>query len=212
VDLVTELDPRHGYAYQTAGIVLSAAGRLDESNRILLKGLEKGPPRWTYPYYLSFNYWFYLGDYENGARYARIAAKTPGASANVSQLAVSLSAKAGTPEDAIATLTELRATVEDEITAARLDEQIRLAILERDAQMLERAAERFRAERGRDILALEELVVSGHVRALPEDAFGGKYEWSRGERKVRSSANPFRFSPRQGPQQGGFAPPPGRSP
>ncbi len=36
-DLVTDLDPRHGYAYQTAGIVLSAVGRLDESDRILLK-------------------------------------------------------------------------------------------------------------------------------------------------------------------------------
>jgi hypothetical protein len=199
-DLVTELDPRHGYAYQTAGIVLSSIGRLDESNRILLKGMEKGPPYWTFPYYLSFNHWFYLGDYEAGAAYARIAATRPGASPNVSHLALSLSAKSGTPEDAIALLEEMRRTVQDEVTAGKLEEQLKLAVLERDAQALERAAERFRAQRGRDPISLDELVWTGHVRALPKDPFGGVYRWDPGERKVRSSANPFRFVFREAPQ------------
>jgi tetratricopeptide (TPR) repeat protein len=207
VDLVTDLDPRHGYAYQSAGIVLSAAGRLDESDRILEKGMEKGPPYWTFPYYLSFNHWFYRGDYEQGAHYARIAASTPGASPNISQLAVSLSSKSGTPEDAISMLEELRTTVQDEVTASRLDEQMKLAILERDAQRLERAVEAFRATQRRDPFSLHELVVAGLVRAIPQDPFGGEYRWDPEERKVRSSANPFRFSPREGPQQGGFAKP-----
>ncbi len=159
VDLVTDLDPRHGYAYQTAGIVLSAAGRLEESNRILLKGMEKGPPWWSFPYYVSFNHWFYLGDYAKGAEYARIAALRPGASRNISQLALSLSSKSGRPEDALAVLQELRGTVKDEVSAAALDEQVKLAVLERDAQALELAAARFRAEQGRwpdddEILAL----------------------------------------------------------
>lgn len=207
VDLVTDLDPRHGYAYQAAGIVLSAAGRLEESNRILEKGMAKGPPYWTFPYYLSFNHWFYLGDYEKGAHYARLAAKAPGASPNISHLALSLSSKAGTPDDAIAVLEELRATVQDELTASRLDEQVKLALLERDAQRLEVAVERFRAAQGRDPFALEELVVAGLVAALPDDPFGGEYRWDPVARKVHSSANPFRFSPREGPQQGGFAMP-----
>src|SRR5512139_2756421 len=134
VDLVTDLDPRHGYAYHTAGIVLSAAGRLDESDRILVKGMEKGPPGWwSFPYYLAFNAWFYRGDYEAGARWAEIAARTPGASPNISHLAVALRSKTGTPDDAIQMLRELRATVKDEVTAARLDEQMKLAVLERDA-------------------------------------------------------------------------------
>jgi tetratricopeptide (TPR) repeat protein len=207
VDLVTDLDPRHGYAYQTAGIVLSATGRLDESDRILEKGMGKGPPSWTFPYYLAFNHWFYRGDYEKGAQYARIAAKTPGASPNISQLAVSLSSKSGTPEDAIAMLRELRAAVKDEATASRLDEQMKLAILERDAQALERGAAYFRVLHGRDPASLHELVLAGVVRAVPKDPFGGEYVWNAGERKVRSSANPFRFSPREPPQTGGFEQP-----
>jgi len=207
VDLVTDLDPRHGYAYQTAGIVLSAAGRLDESDRILEKGMAKGPPYWSFPYYLSFNHWFYRGDYAEGARYARLAAKVPGASPGISQLALSLSSKSGTPDDALAMLEELRRTVQDEVTASRLEEQMKLAILERDAQRLERAVARFRAVQGRDPFSLEELVVAGIVARLPEDPFGGEYRWDAAEGKVHSSANPFRFSPREGPQDGGFQKP-----
>jgi tetratricopeptide (TPR) repeat protein len=209
LDLVTDLDPRHGYAYQAGGIVLSAVGRLDESDRILEKGVERGPPYWTFPFYLSFNQWFYRGDYEKGAHWARIAARTPGASPNISHLALSLSAKSGSPEVALEMLTALKATVKDELTAARLDEQMKLAVLERDAQALERAVERFREARGRDPVDLEELVRAGLVSRIPKDPFGGVYRWDPEERKVRSSENPFRFSVREGPQTTTFADPGG---
>lgn len=196
-DLVTDLDPRHGYAYQTAGIVLSAAGRLEESDRILEKGVAKGPPYWTFPYYRAFNAWFYRGDYAEGAHWAEVAARTPGASPNISHLALSLRSKTGSPEDALEMLRELRATVKDEVSASRLDEQMKLAVLERDAQALERAAARFEADRGRPVRSLEELVWSGYVSALPEDPFGGRYVWRADEQRVRSTANPFRFTLRE---------------
>ncbi len=198
VDLVTDLDPRHGYAYQTAGIVLSAYGRLDESDRILLKGMEKGPPLWTFPYYVSFNHWFYRGDYEKGAEYARIAAARNGASEGVRQLALSLSSKAGTPEDALRVLEQIRATVQDEVSAAAIDQQMKLAVVERDAQALERAAARFRADRGRWPADLDELVRARYVAAIPPDPFGGRYVRDR-DGRVRSSANPFRFELHEGP-------------
>jgi tetratricopeptide (TPR) repeat protein len=199
VELVTDLDPGHGYAYQTAGIVLSSVGRLDESNRILEKGMEKGPPYWTFPYYVAFNYWFYRGDYATAARYAERAAQTPGASPNISHLAVSLASKGGTPELALEMLEELGRTVKDEATAARLDEQRKLALLERDCQALERAAARFERERGRRIWSLSELVTHGYVPAIPQDPFGGEYQWDGAEGKVHSSANSFRFSPPEKP-------------
>ncbi len=203
VDLVTDLDPRHGYAYQTAGIVLSAAGRIVESNQILEKGMVTGPPWWSFPYYLSFNHWFYLGDYAGGAEYARIAAKRPGASVNVARLALSLSSKSGSPEDAIAMIQELRATVSDEVSTSALDEQMKLAIVERDAQALERAITRFAAERGRPPEGFGDLVRAGYVVELPKDPFGGTYAVGD-DGKVRSSANPFRFQLREGPHTSGF--------
>lgn len=204
VDLVTDLDPRHGYAYQTAGIVLSAAGRLEESDAILEKGIARGPPYWTYPYYLAFNAWFYRGDMAAGARWAEVAARTPGASPNISHLAVSLASKSGTPEDAIEMLREIRPTVKDEATLSRIDEQMKLAVLERDAQALEREARRFEAERGRPIRSLEDLVREGYLTAIPEDPFGGRYRWHAVEGRVHSSANPFRFGFRLPPQSPKF--------
>jgi tetratricopeptide (TPR) repeat protein len=211
LDLVTDLDPRHGYAYQTGGIVLSAAGRLEESNRILQKGMERGPRSWAFPYYVAFNYWFYLGDYAAAAWYADIAARTPGASPNVSHLAVALASKSGSPDLALDMLAELRHAVKDEATSARLDEQVKLATLERDCQVLERAAARFEAERGRPIRSLAELLESGYLSRIPPDPFGGSYQWHADEKQVRSSANPFRFSLRQAPQTPKFhyQPPPG---
>jgi tetratricopeptide (TPR) repeat protein len=201
VDLVTDLDPRHGYAYQTAGIVLSAYGRLEESNRILAKGMDRGPNWWSFPFYISFNHWYYEGDYATGAKYAAIAARTPGASTNISRLALSLASKSGRPEEAVELLLEMRKTVRDEKTAATLDEQIKLAILERDAQSLEGAAAEFEARRSRPIRSLDDLVAAGLVPSIPPDPFGGRYVWNAGEGKVHSSVNGFRFRLREGPHQ-----------
>jgi tetratricopeptide (TPR) repeat protein len=193
-ELVTDLDPRHGYAFQTAGIVLSAAGRLEESDAILEKGIERGPPGWwSYPYYLSFNAWFYRGDFVAGARWAEQAARTPGASPNISHLALSLASKTGTPEQAIAMLQELRRTVQDEISAGRIDEQLKLAYLERDAQALEKLVAAYRERTGAEPVDLSALVRAGLLPALPQDPFGGKYVWVAEANEVRSSANPFRF-------------------
>jgi hypothetical protein len=202
VDLVTDLDPRHGYAYQTAGIVLSAEKRVPESNAILEKGLAHGPPMWTFGYYLAFNHWFYQGDFAGAARYAEIAARTPGASPNISHLAVALASKGGTPQDAVDLLLQLRREVKDDATAARLDEQLRMAVLERDAQALERAAAEFEQRTGLPLGALDELVVAGLVREIPRDPNGGRYVWDAQEHRVHSTATSFRFTP----------PAPGRTP
>lgn len=198
IDLVTDLDPRHGYAYQTGGIVLSSVGRLDESDAILEKGIVRGPNWWTYPYYVAFNYWFYRGDVATAATWAERAARTPGASPNISQLAVALRAKSGSPGLVIPILEQLRDAARDPAIAERLEEQLRLAILERDAQSLERAAREYASRTGRSIEALSDLVHAGLIPALPRDPFGGHYRWDPEAQEVRSSANPFRFRLRQG--------------
>ena len=199
LDLVTDLDPRHGYAYQTGGIVLSTVGRLDESDALLRKGVERGPPYWTFGYYLAFNAWFYRADYPAAARWAEVAARQPGASPNISHLAVSLASKSGTPAQALTLIDELLATVTEDELRARLEEQRKLAVLERDAQALERAVADHRVRTGLPVVHLSQLLVAGLVARLPEDPFGGTYEIGA-DGRVHSSANAFRFSPREGPQ------------
>jgi tetratricopeptide (TPR) repeat protein len=182
VDLVTDLDPMHGYAYQSAGIVLSTQGRLEESDRILEKGMKKGPNWWSYPFYIAFNHYFYRGDYAEGARWAEIAARTPGASPNISHLALSLDVKSGQTDHAIEFLSELRKVAKDETTANALEEQYRLALLQREFRRLDAAVDAYRAASGRDPARFEELVAAGFLDAVPEaDPFGGRFELREGK-------------------------------
>jgi tetratricopeptide (TPR) repeat protein len=196
VDLVTDLDPRHGYAYQTAGIVLSSVGRLDESDRILKKGM--GPERpnwWSYPFYVAFNNYFYRGDYVEAARWAKIAARTPGASANISHLALALDVKSGSPDDAVRFLEEMRSVAKDDKTAAALDEQYRLAVLQRDFARLDAAVGAYRQQTGHPPRDLGLLVSAGLLPELPAaDPFGGTYYLDR-EGTVHATGRDFRFRP-----------------
>jgi len=119
-------------------------------------------------------------------------------------MAVSLASKSGTPEQALEMIRELRATVQDEVSASRLDEQEKLALLERDAQRLERLVATFRERTGREPGDLSDLVRAGLLEALPPDPFGGRYRWVASAGEVQSSANPFRFRLRGGRHQPGF--------
>jgi len=93
----------------------------------------------------------------------------------------------------------LLGATKDDKSAAALQEQMRLAVLERDAQALERAASEFKQRYGRPIFSLEELVVTGFIPRIPPDPFGGRYLWNAAEQRVHSSENPFRFRVRSGP-------------
>jgi tetratricopeptide (TPR) repeat protein len=177
VDLVTDLDPGHGYAYQSAGILLSTLGRLDESDRILRKGIERGPNWWSFPFYIAFNHYFYRGDLAEGARWAEIAARTPGASPNISHLALSLNVKSGATDRAIEFVAELRKVAKDEATARALDEQYHLALLQQEFRRLDAAVAAYRAATGRAPARFEELVAAGALDRLPgPDPFGGRFE------------------------------------
>jgi tetratricopeptide (TPR) repeat protein len=177
VDLVTDLDPRHGYAYQTGGIVLSSQQRLEESDRILEKGMEPGRPGWwSYPFYRAFNDYFYRGDYDGAAAWAEKAARTPGASTNISHLAVALQVKRGDPDEAIRFVEAMLAEAKDQSTRTALQEQRRLALLQRDYARLDAALARYRERHGQVPSRLEALVEDGLLERLPPDPYGGRYQ------------------------------------
>ncbi len=191
VDVITDLDPDHGYAYQTAGIALSSSNHLDQSDAILEKGITRGPNWWTYPFYRAFNEFHYRDDYASASRWAEQAARTPGATPNMAKLALALKVKSGSPDDAVRFLEEMRATARDERTAEILDEQYRVAVLQRDFAVLDGAVERFREARGRDPRDLRELVTAGLLPDLPAEPYGGAYVWRDGA--VHSTGKDFRF-------------------
>src|SRR3990170_7095555 len=79
MDVVTTLDPKFAYAYQFGGVTLSELGnRPDMSNMLLEKGLKENPEVWQIPFYLGFNNFFHLHNYEKAAKYMSIASELPG--------------------------------------------------------------------------------------------------------------------------------------
>lgn len=192
LELVTDLDPGHGYAYQVGANVLVSAGRLDEANAILEKGMRNVPDRYVLPFHRAVNAFLYQGDHLTAARYFERAARTPGAPPHLAEYVLAQYARGDAAEAALSFLRHLEAEAQDDESRRALGTQIQRAIVERDAARLEEAAERYRARVGIAPVALEQLVQEGLVAQIPPDPFGGSY-YLDDEGRVRSSANPRRF-------------------
>jgi tetratricopeptide (TPR) repeat protein len=195
VDLVTELDPRHGYAYQVAGVVLGAVGRASESNAILEKGVRNVPDRYSLPFQRAVNAFLYDGDYPEAGKWFLAASRTPGApAARMQAYAASMLVKGDRHEQAVALLDEALRTAEDEETRKSLRRQLDQVELEQRAEIVERAAAAYHAHYGFPPVPLQVLVAEGYLAELPADPFGGLL-YLDAEGRVRSSKNDYRYQP-----------------
>jgi tetratricopeptide (TPR) repeat protein len=198
-DLVTDLDPGHGYAYQVAGTLLGSYDRVAESNAILEKGMRSCPTRYILPFLRAFNAFYYEGDYAAAGRFMEIAARTPGAPERLRQNVLAMYVKGDRTDAALAFLEEARAAAEDDETRKAIDAQVRQAVLERDAAMLDRLVAQYEERRGVRPFLLAALVAEGFVERIPDDPFGGVYVLGP-DGRVRSSAHAGRFSPPDRPR------------
>jgi tetratricopeptide (TPR) repeat protein len=193
VDAVTDLDPKHGYAYQVAGAILSSVGRIDESNRILEKGTRAVPDRYILPYHRAFNSFYYQDDWKEAGRWAEVAARTPGAPPHVRQNVLAYYVKGNRADAAVAFLGQALTEAKDPDTRKALESQLQQARLELDASKVEDAIQEWRARYRAGPLALGQLVSEGLLPAIPPDPYGGDLYLDE-EGRVRSTANPFRFA------------------
>jgi len=200
VDVVTDLDPGHGYAYQVAGTILSNVGRVDESNRILEKGTRAVPNRYILPYYRAFNAFYYQGDWTEAGKWAEVAARTPGAPQHVRQNVLAYYVKGRRADAAVAFLEQALQEARDPDSRKALESQLTQARLELDAARLEEAIETWRDRYHAGPLSLGQLVSEGLLQAIPPDPYGGEL-FLDAEGRVRSSANPFRFGRPERPDQ-----------
>lgn len=199
VDLVTDLDPGHGYAYQVAGTLLGSYDRVPESNAILEKGMRNCPSRYILPFLRAFNAFYYDGDYAAAGRFVEIAARTPGAPARLQQNVVAMYVKGRRTDAALAFLEQARAAAQDDETRRAIDAQIKQAILERDAAVLDEAVARYEERHGIRPIGLFALIGDGLVERIPADPFGGFYVIGA-DGRVCSSVHPARFAPPDRPR------------
>jgi hypothetical protein len=194
LELVTDLDPRHGYAYQVGANGLASAGLVADSDAILEKGTRNVPNRYILPFHRAVNAFLYEGDYALAGRWFEIAARTPGAPDHLREYVLAMYVKGDAAEAAISFLGHLEAAAQDDESRKAIRAQIDQAVVERDAAALEEAAARFRERFGVRPVALGQLVAEGLVPAIPPDPFGGSYVLDA-DGRVRSTKHARRFQP-----------------
>jgi hypothetical protein len=193
VDTLTDLDPRHGYAYQVAGTLLSAYDQVAESNAILEKGTRALPDRYILPYLRAFNAFYYDDDWTAAGRYAAISARTPGAPAHVRQNVLAYYVKGKRADAAVEFLEQSLLEAKDPETQKAVEGQLRQAVLERDAVRVDDAVQVWRDRYVIGPLGLGQLVGEGLLPAIPPDPHGGELYVDE-DGRVRSTANPYRFA------------------
>lgn len=125
IEIVTDLDPRFEEPIFFGGVVLSLeVGAVEESNLLLKKGMINSPNEWRLPFYLGFNYWYYLKDHARAAEYISLASELPGAPSYLPRLAATLYMKSGQREVGLRFLRELYNQAQDENLRGVIKEKI----------------------------------------------------------------------------------------
>lgn len=188
LDVITTLDPKFARVYEAGGIALvTLVVLVEESNRILEKGMRYNPDVWQLPFYLGFNYYFEYRDDQKAADYIARASQLPGAPEYLAPLAARLYVSARAPEDAIDFLARMHAQTTDENVKRVLERRLKEVVVERDLQLLDEAISRYQKLYGRPPARLEDLVGPGLLRQLPREPFGGRYLYDPESQSVRSS-------------------------
>ncbi len=194
LDVVTTLSPAFKDPYEFGAIILALeAGEIENSNRLLKKGIKHSPRYWRFPFYLGFNYFFYLGDYQSAAFYMERASRSPGHPAYLPSLTSRLYAEARNPEYAIEFLIEIYKGTEDEMIKKEIEVRIKELIIERDLNLLEKMVRRYVQLYNHTPLSLKELVKSNLIKYIPKEPFGGHYYIDEEAGLVRSSTHPERL-------------------
>lgn len=203
LDVITTLDPQYDYIYRMAGITMTELANLPElSNRLLKKGLQSPSHTWHIPYLMAYNYYFYLGDVEQAAHYARLAAQVPGGPPWLLNMATQMSAHAGHPEFALNFLRSMHQQAEDPRIKESLENHIKEVIIERDIRLLDPITAQFYQREHRYPKRVEELLTKGYVNVLPQEPFGGSYLMEEETGRITSSTHPTRLKMYKAPGSG----------
>jgi len=169
----TDLDPYFLDPYLlTNGVLGWEANRVVETNRLLTKGSHYRDWDYWLPFYLGFNYYYFLGDNPKAAEYLMQAAQKPGADPFFSFLAARLAYKGNRTENAIVFLQGILKTTKDE--TMRKDYEIRLEALKKMLD-LERSVAVYKERTGNYPEKLSDLINQRIIGGIPNDPYGGEF-------------------------------------
>ncbi|MFP6578581.1 MAG: hypothetical protein VCC02_02150 [Myxococcota bacterium] len=159
VDVVTTLDPHVDHPYRFAAIWMTdSEASVREANRLLERGIAQHPDEWRNRHLLGFNHFFYLGEPARAADALEEAAVLPRAPAYLGRLAARLRSQGGSLEASALFLQQMLDQAHDDGSRAPYQAAFDEVEIEYSARALDRARERFEAERGTPLVKLAELL------------------------------------------------------
>ncbi|MCH2184568.1 hypothetical protein MK280_01715 [Myxococcota bacterium] len=158
IDVVTTLNPWVGHPYRFAAVWLTESEEnVRTANRLLERGIEHHPEEWRNRFYLGFNLFYYLMEYQSAAEQIEVASGLPGSPAYLPRLVARLRSETAEIDVAEAFLLELVQSTDDPV----LQEGYRAGLdeieIERKARFLDEARKVYRERRGQDIENVESL-------------------------------------------------------
>lgn len=167
-----QLDPYNTDAYYFAQATFTwDVGRVSEINDMLDYGMRYRVWDYQLPFFAGFNTAYFLKDFSRAAKYMKKAAMLSGEPL-FTNLAARYFYEAGREDLGIIFLDSMQKNAKNEKVKELLH-------MRREAlaavKSIRQAAERFRSRKGRDPVAIEELVDSGFLRQIPLDPYGGRF-------------------------------------
>lgn len=173
LQVATDLDPRFLDPYHFGEMVLTwDAGRVTDANRLLEKALRHRGDDWVVPFYLGFNYFYFLHDNAKGGEYLMMASRLPGSQAFVGLLASRLATQSGRSEAAAVFLDELVRSTSDAALRAHIEKRLEAV---KAIAVIERAVAIYQQRFGETPMPLSRLIEARILKSLPADPYGGQF-------------------------------------
>lgn len=174
----SDLDPYFLDPYFLGNSVLSwEADRPLDAIELMKKGSQKRDWDYWLPFYIGFNYFYFLKDSVNASKYLMIASNKPGADPFFAFFAARLAYEGKQTENAIIFLEGILKSTKDETT--RKNYELRLDALKIMLD-LEKALEAYKMRFGGYPLTLSVLVEQHIVARIPSDPYGGEFYIDKG--------------------------------
>ena len=158
--------------YYTQGLFSWREGMHERAIELLKYPAKYRDWDWEPLFYIGFDYFYFLHDNLEGARYMGEAAKLPDAPPIVATLGARLAQREGKTETAIALLHLMYDRAKDEDLKKILEKRIKAHI---GILGLERAISAYKERYGRRPESLHALIDNGIINRLPENPFGDNY-------------------------------------
>lgn len=182
---VTDLDPYFRDPYMLAeGLLAWEARRIEVVNRLLEKAWNHHPEFWEFPFYIGFNYFYFLDEPGIASDYLMEASRLPGSPNFLPGLAARLTVDASQTRMGIVFLKGLMAQTEDKALKSRYRKRLRA--LESIA-LLENAVQRYKENENGVPEKVQRLLEKGYIDEIPPEPYGGQWYIDAGG-KIRSTS------------------------